>query len=60
MAELLERTPYYAFCSFHSAGNCIYWIDSSNSPALREKLAQRFPDVQFRVSKSLHQTVCFL
>ena len=29
-------------------------------PALREKLAQRFPDVQFLVSKSLHQTVCFL
>ena len=29
-------------------------------PALREKLAQRFPDVKFLVSKSLHQTVCFL
>lgn len=38
MAELLERTPYYAFCSFHSAGNCLYWIDSSNSQALRDKL----------------------
>ena len=38
MAALLERTPYYAFCSFHSAGNCVYWIDDSNTQALRDKL----------------------
>ena len=38
MAALLERTPYYAFCSFHSAGDCIYWIDNGNSQALRDKL----------------------
>ena len=38
MYELIERTPFESFCSFHSAGDCVYWIDSSNSPALREKL----------------------
>ena len=38
MYELIEQTPYDAFCSFHSAGNCIYWIDSSNPQALRDKL----------------------
>ena len=38
MYDLLERTDYDAFCSFHSAGNCLYWIDNSNSQALRDKL----------------------
>ena len=38
MYELIRQTPYYAFCSFHSAGNCIYWIDSSNPQELRDKL----------------------
>ena len=38
MYDLIEQTPFEAFCSFHSAGNCLYWIDNSNSQALREKL----------------------
>ncbi len=38
MNALAEQTPFYAFCSFHSAGDCVYWIDSSNSRELREKL----------------------
>ena len=38
MYALLTRRPYYAFCSFHSAGNCVYWIDNTNSQELRDKL----------------------
>ena len=38
MYALLTSNPYYCFCSFHSAGNCVYWIDNSNSQALRDKL----------------------
>ena len=38
MYALLTSRPYYCFCSFHSAGNCVYWIDNSNSQALRDKL----------------------
>ena len=38
MASLIAETPFWAFCSLHSAGNCVYWIDSSNSEALRDKL----------------------
>ena len=47
MMGLIQATPFWAFCSFHSAGNCIYWIDSSNSPALYDKLyptARRIAD----------------
>ena len=47
MMGLIRAMPFWAFCSFHSAGNCIYWIDSSNSPALYDKLyptARRIAD----------------
>ena len=47
MMRLIETTPFEAFCSFHSAGNSIYWIDSSNSEALWSKLypvAKRIAD----------------
>ncbi len=43
MLALIEQTPFYAFCSFHSAGNCIYWSDSSNS---RDLLVRLSPVVQ--------------
>ena len=38
MAALIAETPFWAFCSLHSAGNCVYWIDSSNSVSLWNKL----------------------
>ncbi len=38
MNALIERTPFYSFCSFHSAGNCLYWIDDTNPQELRDKL----------------------
>jgi hypothetical protein len=47
MLRLIEGSGFSAFLSFHSAGNCVYWIDSSNSEALREKLyptAKRLSD----------------
>ena len=43
MLALIEQTQFYAFCSFHSAGDCIYWNDASNSEALRERL---YPSVK--------------
>jgi len=38
MYDLIENTPFCSFCSFHSAGNCLYWIDNSNPQELRDKL----------------------
>ncbi len=38
MMGLIESTPFWAFCSLHSAGNCVYWIDSSNPPELYDRL----------------------
>ena len=39
MMALLSETQFYAFCSFHSAGNCIYWSDASNSEELLERIS---------------------
>ena len=47
MMQLIQSSGFAGFISFHSAGNCVYWIDSSNSPALRERLyptAKRLSD----------------
>ena len=38
MQRLIEETPFYAFCSFHSAGNCVYWSDAANPKELLERV----------------------
>ena len=30
MKNLLDSTPFYMLCSFHTSGKVIYWIDNSN------------------------------
>ena len=47
MLGLIEESGFAGFVSFHSAGNCIYWIDNSDPQALRERLyptARRLAD----------------
>ena len=39
MKKLIDSTPFYMLCSFHTSGEVIYWIDSSNSQQLANKLA---------------------
>ncbi len=39
MKELIDSTAFYMLCSFHTSGEVIYWIDSSNSQQLANRLA---------------------
>ena len=48
MQRLMDETPFYAFCSFHSAGNCVYWSDATNA----KELLDRVRPVAERVAKA--------
>jgi len=39
MKKLIDETNFYMFCSFHTSGEVIYWIDSSNSVEMAKKFS---------------------
>ena len=49
MKKLIDSTPFYMFCSFHTSGKCIYWNDNSNS---YEMYAQHYPIVR-RIARGI-------
>jgi len=39
MKQLIDSTPFNMLCSFHTSGEVIYWIDTSNSIQMASKFA---------------------
>ena len=39
MKKLIDETPFYMFCSFHTSGQVVYWIDNSNTQEMVNKFA---------------------
>ncbi len=39
MKELIDTTPFYMLCSFHTSGEVIYWIDTSNSTQMAKEFS---------------------
>ena len=51
---LLGGTQFYMLCSFHTSGQCVYWIDSSNSAGLYSRLQP----IAKRISRGIGYTLC--
>lgn len=39
MKKLIDSTPFYMFCSFHTSGEVIYWIDTTNSTQMANEFS---------------------
>jgi hypothetical protein len=54
LMELISTRQFYLLASFHTSGQCVYWIDSSNSQALYDKLKP----VASRIAGGIGYTLC--